>query len=99
MAAGRAHTSTGPQSGREFLYSCDAVSCCGQLITDCTQEGDCAQSVALSNPEVRRQLAELSTNSTVLVANCSGAYVPYEPPGASSRVHSSDLVDDHILRD
>ena len=88
-----------PQSGHEFLYSCEGVSCCGQLITDCTQEGDCAQSVALRNPEVRRQLTELSANSTVMVANCSGEYVPYEPPGAGSRVRSSALVDDHILRD
>jgi hypothetical protein len=47
---------------------------------------------------VRRELTELSRNSTILVANCSGAYIPFEPSGAGQRVHAGEWLDDRALR-
>jgi hypothetical protein len=79
-------------NGGSVMYRTSAVPCCGQLITDVDQIGECS-SVALAG--IEEQLARLAEVSDVLVANCAGRYVPYKTIASAkpaSRLATGDRV-------
>ena len=87
-----------PQGSEDgFGYGTQAVSCCGQLITSVYQTGGCFP--ILKNAESKKQLTELAKVADVLIADCHGHYMLFEP----GRFEATDkrtwsLLTDHILR-
>jgi hypothetical protein len=77
---------------------CGATSCCGQLFTTCPAGGNC-QPTTLKRPEVQKQLVELALVSDVLVEDCAGHYVLYEPsPPENTPKRDWIFAVDHRLR-
>jgi len=92
VTVGRPDKGDGP-----FHYSCTSVDCCQQLFADCDTDGDCADAV-LANPEVRKEITDIATTATVLVADCRGRYVVYDPDTRRARIHPADLLEERVLR-
>jgi hypothetical protein len=60
-------------------YSCDSVSCCGQLFTTCIEEGPC-EIGELRDPAILRRVNDAAAKYSLLVADCTGRYVRYRLP-------------------
>ena len=83
---------------------CQALECCGQLFSDCYGGGGC-DDVMLKKPGVKEEIAQLAATSDVLVADCSGRYVSYEPGYPPEDRHSPiwskrslALIEERVLR-
>lgn len=79
----------------------EGVDCCGQLITTSYGYSGCQPRV-FRVAGMKEQLAKFAETSEVLVADCSGRYVLYDPNRDAVRRNlakrNSALVNDHILR-
>jgi hypothetical protein len=85
-----------PEGERALFVACEPVECCQQLFTDCYFDGNaCSQA---RDPLVRERVAQVAATSRVLVADCGGRYVLYDPRPGRGRGGDSVLVNEHILR-
>jgi len=83
-----------PNSGDAQHYSCESVECCKQLFTNCYFDGgDCTQA-QMRNAATRESVIQAAGDSKVLVADCRGHYVVYDP----RQLRNPQLIDEHILR-
>lgn len=72
--------------------------CCGQLFSSFMAGGNCNPEM-LKKPGVKRQIARLAATSDMLVADCEGRYVAYDPTADSVPVGQFlALADEHVLR-
>lgn len=86
-----------PAPGKDTIkYSCQTVSCCGELKTTCTDDGSCP--FALVRPEMQARIEAIAATSQVLVADCTGRYTPYAPAAESSIKLDRMLSTDRMLR-
>lgn len=93
-------------NGDEYgvYVQCEGVDCCGQLFTTCYGYGNC-EPAALKSPDFKRELNQIASTADVLVQDCGGHYVPYQPRSAqtaqvrsrSARLHR-DLLEDVLWR-
>jgi hypothetical protein len=72
--------------------------CCGQLFSSFAAGGNCNPEM-LKKPGVKQQIARLAATFDMLVADCKGRYVAYDP-SADSVVTAQyvGLADEHKLR-
>jgi hypothetical protein len=85
-----------PFGERVDFFKCGYVSCCQQLFTTCYDLGlPCTQ---IKDPAVRERVAQVAAGSRVLVADCRGRYVLYEPQADWGRTRHTVLADEHALR-
>jgi hypothetical protein len=65
-------------------------------LVSCYDDGiACSQ---LKDPAVRERVAQVAATSRVLVEDCRGQYVLYEPHADWGRTRHTVLVNDHVLR-
>lgn len=75
----------------------NSVSCCGQLFSNFNPGATCFE--VFKRPGVMKQVSQLAATSDLLVADCKGHYVLYEPPSpVRTGALSLTLVDNHVLR-
>ena len=72
-------------------------NCCGQLFSSFTAGGNCNPEI-LKKPGVKRQIARLAATSDLLVADCKGHYVPYDPSADSVPTGQYLALAEHVLR-
>lgn len=85
-----------PAGERVDHYTCGPVECCQQFFTSCYDDGlPCSQ---VRDPAVRERVAQVAATSRVLVADCRGRYVLYEPQADWGRTRHTVLVNEHVLR-
>jgi hypothetical protein len=62
-------------------------------------DGSCEALNKKMTPEIREQLAKLSLDSELLVADCSGHYVPFKAAARNAKKSASlAILDDRLLR-
>jgi hypothetical protein len=63
--------------GDYFEFTTNSVSCCGQLISNVLPTGDCDGGGLLKEPGTRDQIYLAAKEFPMLIADCTGRYVPY----------------------
>ena len=86
-------------------FQCDAEECCGELLTSCFTNGGGCEPEILKQPEFKKELDQLALVSDLLVEDCAGHYVAYQPSQTPSRnriaLRRSQrelLIDDRLWR-